>query len=810
MTGQDKHVLLVESAEPQQQGGEAADLCLDGDRVAERGLPRRQHGAHRYAAVAVVLGLTAWAGSAAHEMVMERARVPSAAAAPVPVPSAALVEDVVGLAATTWKDLPKDVNPGGFMEAHIHLAHDRNICVQPTHGMADGWVCHNYQEGEGDAWCRAQAHIFDLGEHRLGSEVRYFDFTSPCGDGCHCCERGIHGRPEPGGGLHVRLWPCQQGSVRQRFLLPKSGKGPIRLAEFPNRCLTVSGGSEDSHLIMLSVCAENKWQGQIWQLPEDGQGPIRLAGDSNTCLDGGRVNKGDAMEAKLQAWHCEANSVRTSNQLFLMSHLPKDEPEPSEDGICNEEGWAGSMGTSCGKCQTTVALSDAGHRNCFDFCASVGRQCASTYMSTDKCVKSGEATCASQFRNSHAVCECGKKFMRGNYGSLAEFWVEPSLISQRVHEMSDKFGIKEFAFEYAFEGFSKPPAETKAQWECRIQGRPVKRATLKAAIAAIGEVGGRSWLTVHASAIDRGDTEMLAGQWTMPPEDVAKKLSSQYFEVVQARKRMLRQSNSTRTPARSLIDERPLDSTYEQTYEEMCGCDVGNYNVEPTQDPAGRIMDVVSPGPGWAVQIAPGWAKFAKGLGFSGIHWLTLGDFGHWQKDEFPKNPFGNAAPLPDISGFLRASLPILKRQGLEQTMNFVDGYGWDASLLDSSAGDFTAPWINAGGRAVAFPYWEVWTEDRLEALYKTVGEKEEFVMAMYPGYSKYHCCAANERQNAKEYGVWPFDLGIKRWRDSAAHGGTYHLVIDGLRYLQGPFMPDAVRMSEAEVDKLSDVTKQL
>mmetsp|Transcript_27122 Transcript_27122/g.77625 ORF Transcript_27122/g.77625 Transcript_27122/m.77625 type:complete len:436 (-) Transcript_27122:66-1373(-) len=207
--------------------------------------------------------------------------------------------------------------------------------------------------------------------------------------------------------------------------------------------------------------------------------------------------------------------------------------------------------------------------------------------------------------------------------------------------------------------------------------------------------------------------------------------------------------------------------------------------------------------PAWAVRFVPQWAAFAAKLGFTGIHWDTFGDFGHYEEVNGPKNPFqgDKGAPKPDIPGFLRAALPILQKYGLLQTLNFVNGFGWDPALLREEVGK---QWEAQVGRIIAFPYWEVWSPAKEKEFLETVAKDSNgFVVSMYPGYSKYHCCLKNERQNAAEYGVWPFELGMKRWKRAIAAGGTYHLVVDGLRYLQGPFVPDAVRFGSQEVEKL-------
>lgn len=464
-------------------------------------------------------------------------------------------------------------------------------------------------------------------------------------------------------------------------------------------------------------------------------------------------------------------------------------------------------GQVCGQCTVPIQLSNQMHKNCYLFCHSEGRECLSAHEAGIGCNVIANATCASQLRKHPAICQCGEKFLRGNYASLSEFWIDPKAMRVRVREMEKLFGIREFAFEFAFEGFSKPPGVEKSGWKCKLQNRPVNKATVKAAIDEIRKMDGRSWFVVHASAVDRDDKSDLAGEWTMPAIDVTNKLAEQYFEAAHTRRLYSENASNVRSLGdMGLYPDAEVDATYEQTYEEMCGCEVGEnaWKIHPKRDPATRLMDMVNPNPAWAIKVAPRWAKFAKAMGFSGIHWETFGAFGNWDSDDFPRNPFGEGAPEPDLPGFLRAAVPILAHHGLEQTMAFVNGYGWDHSLMLESSGWYNIhPWIDTGGRAVAFPYWEVWNQQAKQKLFEA-SSHNHFVMAMYPGYSRYHCCRENERQNAGDYGVWPFNLGISRLREARNEGGKYHMIVDGHRYIQGPFVADAVRMSQKEINQLS------
>jgi len=442
------------------------------------------------------------------------------------------------------------------------------------------------------------------------------------------------------------------------------------------------------------------------------------------------------------------------------------------------------------------------HHTCLQYCQAVGRYCVSAAAAAtagDECSEEEEMSCHGHLEDGHAICECGARFLRGHYGSLSEFWLDEEEMQNRVREMVDNFGILEFQFYDAFEGFSRPPADDASRWKCAIQGRPVHRDAVEAAVREIHRLGGRSWLAVHAAATDPNDHDLTHGQWVMPAEDVVKKLDTLYFEA--AVRRRLR--DAAKPKERRLFDADPQS---EQTYEAMCGCDINEQDLDADLDPASRLMDVVCMNGAWALRFVPAWADFAVRMGFSGIHWDTFGDFGHIDQATGPVSPFGTGAPQPDIPGFLRAALPILQKKGLLQTLNFVNGYGWDPNLLLEDLGDKLS-W--QGGRAIAFPYWEVWSPEAEGRFFEEVGSSHGFVLSMYPGYSKHHCCAKNERQNAAEYGVWPFELGLKRWKRAIDKGGTYHLIVDGFRYLQGPFVPDAVRFSQREVEQIQSLVQR-
>jgi len=249
-------------------------------------------------------------------------------------------------------------------------------------------------------------------------------------------------------------------------------------------------------------------------------------------------------------------------------------------------------------------------------------------------------------------------------------------------------------------------------------GRPVSRAILKAYVDEISKLGGRSWFYVQAMGTDPDDVDMQAGAAVI---------------------------------GQHIVDGQPL-------------------------------LDVVAPTVSWAQRIAPGWARFAASLGFSGIHWDTLGD------------KYGAGSAGADVPGFLRATQPILQVHGLAQTCNFVDGYGWDRSLF----GD--VGWV---GNVVAFPYWEAWTlPEKEDVFFNEVTPRGGGVFVCYPGKSPAH---TGEEWNRAAEGIWPLDLLILRWLKARCHGSTYLAIGDGSRHIQDEYFPDSVTITEHDVHKIRD-----
>jgi hypothetical protein len=168
--------------------------------------------------------------------------------------------------------------------------------------------------------------------------------------------------------------------------------------------------------------------------------------------------------------------------------------------------------------------------------------------------------------------------LRGEYGFLTDFSIDTEQARRRVRDMNAKFGIVEFQFYDAFEGYSGPPDYGKTEWynHCSVRihdnaAKPVKAAVLRAYISEIEKIGGRSWLYIQAA-----------------------------------------------------------------------GCQTGDFESDPRVSKGGShagFFDKVRPDAVWAALVARRWAEFAKLHAFSGIHWDTIGNFepraaGSWREDD--------------------------------------------------------------------------------------------------------------------------------------------------------------------------------
>jgi len=534
-------------------------------------------------------------------------------------------------------------------------------------------------------------------------------------------------------GATVNFQKCRDKSSTQRWIVPMHF-GLIRSAKLTEYCIAIVGhGESKAGNLDVQRCNESDPSMQ-WVMPEFGHGPIRWAENASNCIWWGDQEKWSNVAA---VHHCDG-------------------------------------GTSPGKSPTLFHV---------------------------PVVK----------KVTHVAVPAHES-LRGQYGYISEFWLESSEIRKRIHEMHETFSISEFQLYAAFEGFSSPPAEGKANWRCALGSRLVHRSALEAATSEIERLGGRSWLYIHAGAIDAGDEIARGGARLVDRDIVHRKVQRLWFELALSSTR-----HRTETQAKyyetcgcdlpdmdSVQDDRCCNAWVElpeaarrskmspelrqKMHQRGChGRDADRLPERCNNMSHTALLDYAVLDSDWALRHVPKWAKFAKSVGASGIHWDTLGDTGSSMYDG------------TNIPNFLKSAYAVLSQEGLKQTLNFVDGFGWDRALLHFE-----------GGPLVAFPYWEIWTNPSVEERFFVEVEGYSFVYASYPGFSQFHCCTYNEQQNAEAYGIWPLDLGLARWERAFRSGGSYVFIGDGMRHAQSPFLPDAVSLSRQDAVKIQQRLSRL
>jgi len=310
-----------------------------------------------------------------------------------------------------------------------------------------------------------------------------------------------------------------------------------------------------------------------------------------------------------------------------------------------------------------------------------------------------ESALAKAYPKEAAVARAEEHIL-GEYGFLSEFdGITEEEARQRVRRLASLFGVREFEFYNAFKGYSAPPADHEEKWHCACFGMPVRRSVLQAYTDEIEKLGGRSWLTVVGMATDPGDAE------------------TQRFTYV-----------------------------------------IGHQVVEGKS-----LLDAVEPTAELARSIAPRWAGFAKGLGFSGIHWATVNGYASG----------GGAQKESDVKEFLQESGAVLKEHGLQQTWNFLNGFGWEKPLVSDGV--------------VAFTIWETFDHmtDPFQALNAgvvksfPVQEDEDFESAL--------------------------DYLSKTWARARCNGMHLLAVGDGSRILRNDYYPSALDMTGTDTQALTE-----
>lgn len=195
--------------------------------------------------------------------------------------------------------------------------------------------------------------------------------------------------------------------------------------------------------------------------------------------------------------------------------------------------------------------------------------------------------------------------------------------------------------------------------------------------------------------------------------------------------------------------------------------------------------------PAWADRMVEMWAPVARELGFDGIHWDQLG--------RVSDDPDQNAEMAASIPTFLKRTGRRLRDEwGLDQTFNFVDGFGWHPSLY----------YGDDGLNVVAFPYWECWN-DASEWIFwsmfnfsaqpendghhpgRSLRSPSPGAQAVFVRYPDPACCG-NDAASTVEANI------LARWSRATSSCNTYLLVGDGQRHLLNGYFPDNAALNEA------------
>jgi hypothetical protein len=192
----------------------------------------------------------------------------------------------------------------------------------------------------------------------------------------------------------------------------------------------------------------------------------------------------------------------------------------------------------------------------------------------------------------------------------------------------------------------------------------------------------------------------------------------------------------------------------------QCTPILGSHSVEDV-----AYLDVVAPNAARATAIAAAWADYANALGFHGIFWSSMGEYGSCEGCNWPE--------------FLTTAHTILAEKGLEQNAEFIDSYGWSSTLLSS---------VNP---TIRFPVWSTWGTAQQVQQYKA----EFFELEQAGVWGTQHKI---EDGNA-------VSTIIDRMLEAACHNAGYLAIVDGTRRIYSDYYPDARPLTEAEVSQISD-----
>lgn len=156
----------------------------------------------------------------------------------------------------------------------------------------------------------------------------------------------------------------------------------------------------------------------------------------------------------------------------------------------------------------------------------------------------------------------------------------------------------------------------------------------------------------------------------------------------------------------------------------------------------------------WAQRMCDIWVPYALYLGFSGIHWDSLG---------YCNGAFGNGEIF---TIFLNSTARLLKEHGLLQTFNFVDGFGYNPQLVLDGI--------------ITFPYWEVWTlPDVEDAFFNAMSQLPEDKKGVF-------VCYGTGKHNPPSYSF--NELICLRWDKCIKQGCKYLLIGDGCRTVKNEY----------------------
>lgn len=255
----------------------------------------------------------------------------------------------------------------------------------------------------------------------------------------------------------------------------------------------------------------------------------------------------------------------------------------------------------------------------------------------------------------------------GEYGYLSDFSISPEEIVNRINIMFSR-GIREFQFYDWFSSYTLPPYLAEDSW--RNAYNPayiIRKDTMMAAIIRIRELGGRSWAYIQSIAVDY-------------EHDPCNGVSNCPYRLTQIR------SNDN----------------------------IGfNYILNKYS------FKVYDPDSNWASRMVKVWAPAVKQLGFSGIHWDTLGKISVNDHTE-------------GFAQFLETASAMLSSYNLLQTFNFVS-MSWLTTGEYVKCNKVVYPYLSRFENSTEFLYAEVWNGTEYSNFIGLVRGKQRAVVAFYP-----------------------------------------------------------------------------